>query len=278
MSERTPSVWMYARVSTQYQADHGLSPEAQEEMMLRYAKFRFADGIDNQTGKPVTLRQPAAVDPAVSASTPFIQRPAGRKLWELLEPGDYLMVATFDRLFRSVADFVDVIRMMKERQIRLVLLDLHVDAGTATGELILGVMAAVSQFHSRQTSEKTKATLAYKRKNNLPYCYSSPIGYKKVGVRRESYFVPNVPERNLCRLLLELSEQRGYSLEVIANYCWKEKLLYRGSNEWTRSKVARILVAAKNNFPLPGGGRMDDSGLLHPEETNGPQDATDSPD
>lgn len=279
MEGRIPHVWLYGRVSSAGQVTEGSSIEAQEAKLLAWTKFRFPDSVDSVTGKPVLVTWPPAIDAAVSASKRFIDRPGGKRLWGLFQPGDHLAVVRFDRLFRSVADFDWVVNKLLERGVNLHILDVQVDASTPIGKMVLTILASVAQFEREVISERTRATLEWKRANNLPVSGSNtPFGYKKVGVKKESRFEVDLEERNLCRFILDLYDNQGLSQRQIAMQCWTDGLQLRGKTTWSPHTIEKILKATRANFPLTTG-YLDDSGLFHPHpSTVSPSTATDSGD
>src|SRR4051812_22306451 len=87
-------VYGYVRVSTQKQADQGLSLEQQEEQIKRYFEFRLQPQGYQWGGM---FR-----DAATSGKTPMLLRPSGGELSRAVEKGDVVVVAKLDRAFRNL--------------------------------------------------------------------------------------------------------------------------------------------------------------------------------
>jgi hypothetical protein len=99
----------YVRVSSEEQADSGLSLEAQRQRIAAYCAMKgphLAEVFE---------------DPGISAGKPLASRPAGSKLLAAAKKGRaVVVVAKLDRLFRSVADAASVIDDFEKRGIQLV--------------------------------------------------------------------------------------------------------------------------------------------------------------
>lgn len=71
-----------------------------------------------------------------------------------------LVVAKLDRLSRSLLDFATLLEDATKHGYNIVALDLGIDLGTPTGELVANVMMAVAQWERRAIADRTKAALA----------------------------------------------------------------------------------------------------------------------
>ncbi len=99
----------YIRVSSEDQADSGLGLEAQRQRIRGYCEL-----------KGLALQE-IFEDPAVSGGKPLGTRSAGtRLLAEARKNKPVLVVAKFDRLFRSVADAAQAIANFDRRGIERV--------------------------------------------------------------------------------------------------------------------------------------------------------------
>ena len=105
-------IFAYVRVSTQAQ-----TVVEQQHQIERWAAAR---------GSVITE---SFIDAAVSALTPFRERPAGAALWAILRPGDAIVAAWLDRMFRSAPDCLAVTEALQAQGVRLYLLD--TDNGTS---------------------------------------------------------------------------------------------------------------------------------------------------
>lgn len=84
-----PRVWGYARVSTDMQADSGISLDEQQRK------------IEARCAENGWWLERVYIDAGVSGSVPLGLRPEGEKLLRIVRPGDVVCAAKLDRMFRS---------------------------------------------------------------------------------------------------------------------------------------------------------------------------------
>jgi DNA invertase Pin-like site-specific DNA recombinase len=162
-----PRIWGYARVSTNGQAESGLGLEEQERRIRGRA-------LENGWN----LEQ-IFVDAGVSGSIALAARPEGARLLQALLPGDQVIAAKLDRVFRSALDALETIEAFKRRKISLWLLDLGGDcSGNGISELVLTIMSAVAQFERARIGERIADAKAAMRHNGLHQGGRRPFGWK----------------------------------------------------------------------------------------------------
>ncbi len=139
----------YLRVSTDQQATSGLGIEAQRERTSAYAVSKGWSHVE-------------ILDNAVSGTITPKNRPGLSQALELLDShqADVLIVASLDRLSRSVRDVLDLADRASREDWALAILDIAVDTSAATGRFLLTVLAALSQLERDLISERTTAALA----------------------------------------------------------------------------------------------------------------------
>ena len=138
----------YVRVSTEQQADMGNSLEAQAAKLDAYAKVH----------ELCILR--TEVDAGVSAKS--LERPALQAALAALESGeaDGILVVKLDRLTRSVRDLCDLVDTYFQDK-HLMSVSESVDTSTASGRLVLNILATVSQWEREAAAERTAAVMAH---------------------------------------------------------------------------------------------------------------------
>jgi DNA invertase Pin-like site-specific DNA recombinase len=218
----------YIRVSTDKQADGGVSLEAQT------AKVRaMADVQDAQLLEVVT-------DAGVSAKT--LQRPGLARVLTLVRARavDMVLVAKLDRLTRSVRDLADLLDVFAKHGVALVSVAESLDTGSAAGRLVLNVMASVSQWEREAIGERTRDALRHKKANG-ERVGTVPFGYQlgPDGVA----LVANFDEQRVLRLLRDL-RQTGYTLQAIADELNHQGLRTRRGSPWKLRTVHHLLRAA----------------------------------
>jgi putative DNA-invertase from lambdoid prophage Rac len=160
-------VFGYCRVSTDRQADSGISLDEQERKIE--ARCRENDWH----------LEHVYVDAGVSGSTPLGKRPEGARLLAAVRPGYIVIAAKMDRMFRSAFDALQTIESFKRRRISLWLLDLGGDcSGNGISELIVTVLAAVAQFERSLISERIKDAKRNLRRGNKHQGGRRPFGWQ----------------------------------------------------------------------------------------------------
>lgn len=142
---------LYVRVSTDEQAQSGLSVQAQETTLRAEAERR---------GWQVAC---VLVD-EVSAKRGNV-RPAFEEARALLAEGEAhaLMATRLDRLSRSVADFAGLMAAAHDEGWQIVALDLGLDTSTTTGRMVAHILAAVAEAEREVIGQRTGAALRAKR-------------------------------------------------------------------------------------------------------------------
>src|SRR5580693_3609437 len=143
----------YVRVSTDRQAEHGVSLEAQEAKIRAMATVQGAD-----LGEVI-------VDGGESAKS--LNRPGMTKLLAMVEARevDAVIIAKLDRLTRSVKDLCELLDLFEKRKVALVSVAESLDTGSAAGRLVITIMGAVSQWEREAIGERTRDALRHKRGN-----------------------------------------------------------------------------------------------------------------
>jgi site-specific DNA recombinase len=133
---------LYARVSTNRQADSGHSLDSQSQALVKKAE---------SLGYKVELI-------LESGSGRNTNRPKLNEALSRLGKGlaQALFVQDIDRLARSTIHALEIAQYAQKKGWRLVINSLDIDTTSPNGELFLGQLALFAQFESRMTSERVK--------------------------------------------------------------------------------------------------------------------------
>jgi DNA invertase Pin-like site-specific DNA recombinase len=201
-----PRAYGYAGVSTDQQRDSGISLDEQQRKIE-------ARCIENGWNL-----ERVYVDAGVSGSTPLSRRAEGAKLLRAVQPGDVVIAAKMDRMFRSALDALQTIADFKKRRISLWLLDLGNDcSGNGISELIMTVIAAVAQFERGLISERIKDAKANLRRAGKHQGGGRPFGWrfgKANGTGRARDLIPEPDEQAAIADIVALRSE-GRSLMYI---------------------------------------------------------------
>ncbi len=162
---------LYVRVSTDEQARHGVSLEAQEERLRAYCTMRGFTVA-------ATIR-----DEGVSAYKRLHTRPGGAELLSLIEAGKARHVVAYklDRLFRNAADALNLTERWNASGVALHLVDMGgaaIDTAGSTGRMMLTMLAGFAEFERALVSERTSAALSHKKHHGQVYG-PTPYGYTR---------------------------------------------------------------------------------------------------
>jgi DNA invertase Pin-like site-specific DNA recombinase len=116
-------------------------------------------------------------DGVSGVSTKLQERPGGSRLFDILRPGDTLVVRWVDRLGRNYQDVTDAIREFMRRGviIRTVINGMTFDGSTtdpiqqAVRDALIGFMAATAQAQAEATKEAQKAGIAHAKTRQDKY-------------------------------------------------------------------------------------------------------------
>ena len=87
------------------------------------------------------------------------KRPVYDDLMSRLQAGDTLMVASFDRAFRSVIDGLTELESLKLKGVQFVSITQKFDTRTEEGELLFTIAVALARWERRILSRRTKEGL-----------------------------------------------------------------------------------------------------------------------
>src|SRR5271154_4777524 len=143
----------YVRVSTDRQAERGISLEAQAAKIRAMALVQSAELSE------------IIVESGESAKS--LNRPGMAKLLTMVDAGKVkaVIVAKLDRLTRSVKDLCELLERFERRGVALVSVAESLDTGSAAGRLVLNIMTAVSQWEREAIGERTRDAMSHKRSN-----------------------------------------------------------------------------------------------------------------
>jgi site-specific DNA recombinase len=151
----------YIRVSTEDQAREGVSLAAQQAKLEAY-------GVVKDWTLVEVIRDEGA-------SAKHLRRSGVQRLLSLVEAGavDVVMIYKLDRLTRSVADLDKLMKLFDKKGVALVSLQESLDATTATGRLMMNLLASVSQWEREVIGERTKDAMQHLKAQGQ--VYSRPV-------------------------------------------------------------------------------------------------------
>ncbi len=103
-------------------------------------------------------------DQAQSGAKAAESRPGFSEAMDLLGPGDLLVVWKLDRVGRSIADLIHLLKLFGDRGIEFRSLTDGIDTTTAGGRLVFHIMGALAEFERDLIQECTRAGLRAAKK------------------------------------------------------------------------------------------------------------------
>jgi site-specific DNA recombinase len=210
-----------------------------------------------------------------------LERPALQTLLREIDAGavDMLVVYKYDRLSRSMMDFLKLLERLDQHGVGFVSVTQQIDTSSSTGRLLFNMLLSFSQFEREIGSERTRDKIQAARRRGQWTGGRLVLGYAQVPGRKGSLQV--VPEEaKIVRLIFDLYLRTG-SITAVA-----QRLNERGLRQvkkrkggqaspgrsWDKNSVLRIL---RNDLYL-GKVRSKD-GTLYPAEHEAliPQDVFD---
>ncbi len=164
-------VFLYVRVSTEEQALHGLSIEAQTAALHEWAKQNGHKVVDTYIDAGISARKPATKRPELQRLLGDVR--AGK--------GDLIAFTKLDRWFRSLPEYYKVQEELERYHIDWKTIHEDYDTSNASGRLKINIMLSVAQDEADRTSERIKAINDMKRKKLEPLTGDCPAGYKIEG-------------------------------------------------------------------------------------------------
>lgn len=164
---------LYIRVSTEEQALHGLSIEAQTEALDAWSKANGVKVADHY------------IDAGISARKSAAKRPELQRLLRDIEAGgiDLIVFTKLDRWFRNISEYYKVQEVLEKHRVNWKTIHEDYDTSTASGRLKINIMLSVAQDEADRTSERIRAVFDAKKERREPCTGKVPTGYKIEGKR-----------------------------------------------------------------------------------------------
>ena len=216
----------YLRVSTDKQADKGISLEAQEEKAKAYAGLYDLDLIET------------VIDAGESAKT--LDRPGLQRALAMLKAGkaDALLVIKLDRLTRSVADLGKLIeKYFAPGKSALLSVSEQIDTRSASGRLVLNILASVSQWEREIIAERTSDAMRHKQSQGEYIGGEVPYGFRLVA----GELIEDEAEQEVIQKA-KAYQSEGLSLRKIAAELDKQGIKTRRGSLFGANQIKRMVA------------------------------------
>ena len=157
----------YIRVSTEQQANEGVSLEAQ--------KAKIAAWCVNNGYELVNV----FVDAGISGKS-MDKRPGLQDAMKSLKKGMALVSYSLSRLARSTKDALSIGETVAKRKADMVSLSEQIDTTTAAGKMMFQMLAVLAEFERNLIAERTTNALQHKKATNQKYTNITPYGFEAI--------------------------------------------------------------------------------------------------
>ena len=105
-------------------------------------------------------------------------RPKLQEMMEFVREGDVIYIHDFSRLARSTKDLLELTEQLQKKKVELVSNKENIDTSTATGKLMLTMIAAISEFERANLLERQREGIAI-AKSEGKYKGRKPVNIDK---------------------------------------------------------------------------------------------------
>jgi DNA invertase Pin-like site-specific DNA recombinase len=221
---------LYARVSTDKQAQKDLSIPAQLEAMKQHARkngWKIAGHF---------------VDEGESAKT--ANRPELKKLIQHCKENkgvDVVLVHKIDRLARNLVDYATIKAILKQKGIKLLSVSEPFE-DNPVGNLLENIIASISEWYSANLGEEIKKSNGAKLARG-EWPHKPPIGYKSIKDEdKRTQHLPDERTAPLVRQGFELFATGNYSLNTLSEEMADRGLKTRYGRRYTAELMKTLLT------------------------------------
>lgn len=160
--------FLYYRVSTEEQARHGLSIDAQRNFLRQYAADHDYHVVREYS------------DEGVSGQKGYKRRPALASMFQSLDETDVIIFIKLDRWFRSVKLYYEAQDILDAHNVCWIAAQEEYETVTSAGKFKVNIMLSVAQAEAERTSERIKFVFDAKKAKGETVASKVPLGYKIV--------------------------------------------------------------------------------------------------
>jgi site-specific DNA recombinase len=213
----------YVRVSTEKQANEGVSLEAQE---ARITSWCAAHGYE-------LVR--VFVDAGISGKRMDTRKELLAALASL-KKGMALVSYSLSRLARSTKHLIDISEMVAKKKADLVSLTEQIDTTTATGRAMFQMLGVMAELERSLIAERTTTALQHKKATGQKYCNQTPYGFeaiegKLVQVEQEAQVVAEI----------QAARAGGTTLQFIADSLNGRRIPTKTGKQWQPATIHLLL-------------------------------------
>ena len=227
MHETRTRTVAYLRVSTDKQADRGVSLDAQRAKVEGYAALFDLDLV--------------AIEVDAGESAKSLARPALGRALAMLRTGkaEALLVVKLDRLTRSVRDLCDLVdRFFRDGKRALLSVGEQVDTRSAAGRMVLNMLTVLGQWEREAIGERTSAAMQHKASQGEYTGGAAPYGY---ALAADGVTLAEVESEQAVIADARAYRATGLSLRKIAEELGRKGLRARNGRPFAPVQILRMV-------------------------------------
>ena len=213
----------YIRVSTEKQANEGVSLEAQE---ARINAWCVANGYELAG---------VYVDAGISGKK-MENRPELLKALANMKKGMALVSYSLSRLARSTKHLIEISELVAKKKGDLVSLTEKIDTTTPMGEMMFTLMAGMAQLERRMIAERTSTALQHKKATGQKYTNHTPYGFEAIDGR-----MVEVAQEAEIVAEIQASRTAGNTLQSIADGLNGRGIPTKTGKSWAPATIHLLL-------------------------------------
>lgn len=155
----------YLRVSSEEQAVHGCSLDAQDAQIRSYCALYHIDLVKT------------IIDAGQSAKS--LNRQGLQQALAMLDDGsaDGIVITKLDRLTRAIKDWAILIERYFSCKASLLSVEDSINTESAAGRVILNLLVSISQWERETIGERTSVALRHRQRQGI-HVGAPPVGYR----------------------------------------------------------------------------------------------------
>ena len=213
----------YIRVSTEKQANEGVSLEAQEAKIVTWCKTNGYELVK------------VYIDAGISGKRMDTRKELLAALASL-KKGMALISYSLSRLARSTSDAIAIGNQIAKKKADMVSLSERIDTTTASGNMMFQMLAVLAEFERKLTAERTTNALQHKKRTGQKYCNQTPYGFEAIEGRL-------VEVKQEAEVVAEIQASRtgGNTLQFIADSLNTRGIPTKTGKTWAPATIHLLL-------------------------------------
>ena len=222
----------YIRVSTEKQANEGVSLEAQQARIVSWCKTNDYELVK------------VYVDAGISGKRMDTRKELLAALASL-KKGMALVSYSLSRLARSTKDALAIGEVVAKKKADMVSLTEQIDTTTAAGKMMFQMLSVLAEFERNLVAERTTNALQHKKRTGQKYTNQTPYGFEAiegrlVQVQQEAEIVAEI----------QASRSSGNTLQSIADTLNGRGIPTKTGKQWAPATIHLLLKRSSLVNPI----------------------------